>query len=288
MGNPGSDNILRTFDGWTETYDEESHAFPKDDADSSPFIPSASSDSSSCVAGELLFLQTELCDMDLDHWIQTNPSVEDRWDVTLQIARGIKFIHDANLIHRDIKSDNILIKYEYDAGWFGKPVAKVCDFGLSRSSDLTPCPDCILKDGTKIEQWMFCQRCDASGTIHRPVFGGVGCEDYLSPEAHDPNVKIDNKVDIWAFGITIGEIFDGSTGEPHAHIFVDNLLRRNPKKRWSAADLASELERYISESTWNLRDYFNSEKHTEWKNYLEDLNDLIASSDSSDCEGLMY
>jgi len=28
------------------------------------------------------------------------------------------------------------------------------------------CTDCILDDGTKIEQWMFCESCDASGRVH--------------------------------------------------------------------------------------------------------------------------
>merc|ERR1712096_267352 len=34
-----------------------------------------------------------------------------------------------------------------------------------KCNGVSPCPDCILKDGTRIEQWMFCERCDASGTI---------------------------------------------------------------------------------------------------------------------------
>jgi len=33
------------------------------------------------------------------------------------------------------------------------------------SGALSPCPDCILEDGSKIEQSMLCERCDASGTI---------------------------------------------------------------------------------------------------------------------------
>jgi len=37
-----------------------------------------------------------------------------------------------------------------------------------------PCPDCILEDGTKIEQWMFCQRCDGSGTVRESGYSGVG------------------------------------------------------------------------------------------------------------------
>jgi len=35
----------------------------------------------------------------------------------------------------------------------------------SQDAPLSPCPDCTLEDGSKIDQWMFCERCDASGTI---------------------------------------------------------------------------------------------------------------------------
>lgn len=41
-----------------------------------------------------------------------------------QILRALKFIHSANIMHRDLKPRNILIDDNNDL--------KICDFGLSR------------------------------------------------------------------------------------------------------------------------------------------------------------
>lgn len=42
----------------------------------------------------------------------------------VQIARGMKAMHDLNIMHRDIKPANILI----DGDW----TIKLCDFGFGR------------------------------------------------------------------------------------------------------------------------------------------------------------
>ncbi|KAE8670450.1 Mitogen-activated protein kinase 5 [Hibiscus syriacus] len=41
-----------------------------------------------------------------------------------QILRGLKYIHSANVIHRDLKPNNLLLNANYDL--------KICDFGLAR------------------------------------------------------------------------------------------------------------------------------------------------------------
>jgi mitogen-activated protein kinase 1/3 len=48
---------------------------------------------------------------------------------TYQIIRGIKYIHSANVIHRDLKSQNILVNSQCDL--------KICDFGMARVVDET-------------------------------------------------------------------------------------------------------------------------------------------------------
>jgi len=45
------------------------------------------------------------------------------WDFILQISKGYQVLHDANLLHRDIKPDNILIHNK---------VFKLADFGLAK------------------------------------------------------------------------------------------------------------------------------------------------------------
>jgi meiosis-specific serine/threonine-protein kinase MEK1 len=53
--------------------------------------------------------------------------------IILQTLLALKFLHDQNIVHRDIKSDNILLlKDETNQG---RIVCKICDFGLSAYID---------------------------------------------------------------------------------------------------------------------------------------------------------
>ena len=47
-----------------------------------------------------------------------------RWTIALNIAQGLSYLHSQKIIHRDLKSLNILLNENYQA--------KICDFGLSK------------------------------------------------------------------------------------------------------------------------------------------------------------
>lgn len=47
-----------------------------------------------------------------------------------QILRGMKFIHSASVIHRDLKPGNLLVNADCEL--------KICDFGLSRGFESRP------------------------------------------------------------------------------------------------------------------------------------------------------
>jgi serine/threonine protein kinase len=78
----------------------------------------------------ILFIQMELCEMTLKEYILTtltHCTVEYKIDCFKQIINGVKYLHDNNIIHRDIKPDNIFITFD-DFG----VIIKIGDFGLSK------------------------------------------------------------------------------------------------------------------------------------------------------------
>ena len=98
--------------------------------------------------------------------------------ILLQTLIGLAKLHSLNIMHRDIKSDNILVN--------SKGSIKLCDFGYS--AQLTQEKN---KRDTKV------------GTIY-----------WMAPELIKGKTQYDHKVDIWSFGIFAIELADGEP--PHA------------------------------------------------------------------------
>ncbi|CAG0893090.1 unnamed protein product [Cyprideis torosa] len=80
----------------------------------------------------------ELCDSDLENWMQTNPcGKRDRREVLQfisDITAGLRFLHfhDGGLIHRDLAPRNILLKRNVVIGSDPpRTVAKISDLGLA-------------------------------------------------------------------------------------------------------------------------------------------------------------
>ena len=63
---------------------------------------------------------------------------EQKYRVILEIAEGLAYMHSNNVIHRDLKSDNILMHN-------GHPV--IADFGLSRKIDIGESIDILSSAG---------------------------------------------------------------------------------------------------------------------------------------------
>lgn len=74
---------------------------------------------------DLLYMQLELCKCNLETYVwQTNELISENevWDILVDLLLAVKALHDQNLIHLDIKLENIMIGEDN--------VCKLGDFGL--------------------------------------------------------------------------------------------------------------------------------------------------------------
>jgi serine/threonine protein kinase len=124
----------------------------------------------------LLYISMELIDgVDLKHLLKERGAFprEEAYEIAGQIALGLQAVHEAGIIHRDLKTPNIML----DRGG----TARLMDFGIAKR----------VGEGTAT----------ATGQI-------VGTPEYMSPEQAQGH-KVDHRSDLYALGVLIYEIFTG-------------------------------------------------------------------------------
>ncbi|KAK0576958.1 hypothetical protein LWI29_025883 [Acer saccharum] len=135
-----------------------------------------------------VYLVYELMDTDLHQIIKSSQALtNDHCQYfLLQLLRGLKYLHSANILHRDLKPGNLLVNANCDL--------KICDFGLARTSSgkdqfMTEyvvtrwyrAPELLLccdNYGTSIDVWSVgCIFAELLG--RKPIFPGTECLNQL-------------------------------------------------------------------------------------------------------------
>lgn len=171
---------------------------------------------------KFIFIQMELCKQNLKDFLKENRlNFNEKIKICKQIIEGIKYIHDNNIIHRDLKLTNIFISFDN--------VIKIGDFGLASN-------------------------------IYDLNFEEVGTTSYIAPEILE-NKEYDNRVDLYSLGVIILEIFgEFKTNmekmikikeinknkcklfeNSNLNILISSLLNRDPKKRHSLENILTGL-----------------------------------------------
>jgi serine/threonine protein kinase len=129
--------------------------------------------------------------IDLNEHIKTNPAKENFPLLTYQILDGLNYLHSNDIIHFDIKPENIFI-IETEEG----PLVKLIDFGLSE----------IKKFSTETIK--------VKGTLS-----------YIAPEFFLDQTKISPKIDLFSLGVSLINVNDGQHISDSSILSGQNILQ---------------------------------------------------------------
>lgn len=160
--------------------------------------------------------------------------------IMTQLAEGVLYAHQNNIIHRDLKSQNIMITDDQ--------VVKITDFGIALSSN------------------------EADMTQTNTIMGSVH---YLAPELARGNLATERS-DIYALGIILYELLTGDVpfkGEGAVNIALQHLEAEMPSIKLVKEELPNSLDNIISRCTCKLP----SDRYHSVDELLIDLNSALTT-----------
>lgn len=156
------------------------------------------------VAGDCIVMEC-IDGVTLSDFLATNPSSDIVMKVIGEILSAMSYFHGMQVIHRDIKPSNILVTRN------GNNV-KIIDFGFSDT--------------------------DSHAILKQPA----GTARYAAPEQVEGNAALDNRADIYSFGVVLNDIVT-ATGFRGCSTVVRKCTQTDRKKRYgSATEILSAIK----------------------------------------------
>lgn len=163
------------------------------------------------------FLAMEFIDgNELKDKINSRPlPIDEALDITIKIASGLQAAHEQDIVHRDIKSANIMLSKKGDV--------KIMDFGLAKVRGIAK----VTKEGTTL-----------------------GTTTYMSPE-QARGESVDHRTDIWSLGVILYEMISGQLpfkGDYEQAVFYSIANEESEPLTAIRTGVPPELERIVNKT----------------------------------------
>lgn len=145
-------------------------------------------------------------------------------EIVRQVCGALDAAHAEGVVHRDLKSDNIMLEESSSGDW-----AKVLDFGIAKIKEKVEGQDPALTAPNLI----------------------IGTPQYMSPEQCSQASEIDARSDIYSLGIILYEMLVGHvpfTGDSPTAIMVKHMQEEPPSILEEREDLPAEVGRIVAQA----------------------------------------
>ncbi len=133
------------------------------------------------------------------------------------IASALDYVHSQGIIHRDIKSSNVLLNSD--------GLCYLSDFGIARTAN----------DATQLT---------STGNV-------LGTVDYIAPELFEPHHKADALSDLYSLGVLLFEMVTGRlpfSGDTQIAVVAMHVSKHPPLPHTFVPDLPPQVERIMLRS----------------------------------------
>jgi len=207
--------------------------------------------------GSLHFMATEFVEGETlrQHIASARMTLPEVLDVAIQVASALAAAHQAGIIHRDIKPDNIMLRND---GY-----VKVLDFGLAKLIETK-----TIKSMAPTQHMVETETGVVMGTVS-----------YMSPE-QARGLAVDDKTDIWSLGVMIYEMVSGHLpfeAETASDILASILQKEPAPLAHHLPKVPSELERIVRKALRKERE----DRYPAMRELLVDLKDLKSALERS-------
>ncbi len=196
--------------------------------------------------GKSWYITMEFVDgLSLDDLIKKNKRISSKAAllILLEICEGLKYAHDNNVVHRDIKPDNVLLSRAGDV--------KLCDFGIATAR---PGNDEGLTN---------------TGVI-------MGTPAYMSPEQLLSSKHVDKRSDIYSTGVMLYQMVTGEQPFPGSFT-ADSISKIRKGKYIRPQKLNPGIPRYMRKVIKKMMHCKKNKRYDDLKKLIHKLRNHAGS-----------